>query len=251
MPGLTLIDHSPHHPAPVPRLPTASNLILIDNYDSFTWNVYQYLVLEGATVSVYRNDKVTLDELIAKAPTQLVISPGPGHPDTDSGISNDAIRYFSGKIPVLGVCMGQQCIISTFGGEVDVTGEILHGKTSPLRHDSKGVYASLAQDLPVTRYHSLAGTHPTLPKCLEVSSWITKGPDGGMGVIMGVRHKEFVIEGVQFHPESILTENGRIMIKNFLAMQGGKWAVNLTNSAGGAKAVLSNGQSLPKQSIID
>jgi anthranilate synthase/indole-3-glycerol phosphate synthase/phosphoribosylanthranilate isomerase len=226
MPDTTLIDHSPHHPAPVPRLPTASNLILIDNYDSFTWNVYQYLVLEGATVSVYRNDKVTLDELIAKHPTQLVISPGPGHPDTDSGISNDAIRHFSGKIPVLGVCMGQQCIISTFGGEVDVTGEILHGKTSPLRHDSKGVYVSLPQDLPVTRYHSLAGTHPTLPECLEVSSWIAKGPDGGKGVIMGVRHKEYVVEGVQFHPESILTQEGRTMLKNFLTMRGGKWSEN-------------------------
>ena len=227
MPGISVIDHSPHHPEPVPRLATASNLILIDNYDSFTWNVYQYLVLEGATVSVYRNDKVTLGELIAKNPTQLVISPGPGHPNTDAGISNDAIRYFSGKIPVLGVCMGQQCIISAFGGEVDVTGEILHGKTSPLRHDSKGVYASLPQDLPVTRYHSLAGTYPTLPECLEVSSWIANGPNGGKGVIMGVRHREYVVEGVQFHPESILTQEGRIMLKNFLAMMGGKWSENL------------------------
>lgn len=226
MPGLTLIDHSPQHPEPVPKLPTAANLVLIDNYDSFTWNVYQYLVLEGATVTVYRNDKVTLEELIAKRPTQLVISPGPGHPDTDAGISSDAIRYFSGQIPVLGVCMGQQCIISTFGGKVDVTGEILHGKTSPLRHDSKGVYASLPQDLPVTRYHSLAGTHPTLPKCLEVSSWIAKGPDAGQGVIMGVRHREFVVEGVQFHPESILTQEGRTMLKNFLTMRGGKWSEN-------------------------
>jgi anthranilate synthase/indole-3-glycerol phosphate synthase/phosphoribosylanthranilate isomerase len=254
MPGLTLIDHSPHHPAPVPRLSTASNLILIDNYDSFTWNVYQYLVLEGATVSVYRNDKVTLDELIAKKPTQLVISPGPGHPDTDAGISSDAIRYFSGKIPVLGVCMGQQCIISTFGGKVDVTGEILHGKTSPLRHDSRGVYASLPQDLPVTRYHSLAGTHPTLPNCLEVSSWIAQGPDGGKGVIMGVRHKEYVVEGVQFHPESILTQEGRMMLKNFLTMSGGKWSENLHVTPTGADQAngVANGNSVPqKPSILD
>lgn len=107
MSGLNLIDHSPHHPSPAPKLATASNLILIDNYDSFTWNVYQYLVLEGATVSVYRNDEITLDELKSKNPTQLVVSPGPGHPETDSGISKDAIRYFSGKIPVLGVCMGE------------------------------------------------------------------------------------------------------------------------------------------------
>src|SRR5271170_5072881 len=221
MPGLGLIDHSPHHPEPAPKLSTASNLILIDNYDSFTWNVYQYLVLEGATVTVFRNDQVTLQQLIEKKPTQLVVSPGPGHPDTDSGISSQAIKHFSGKIPVLGVCMGQQCIISAFGGRVDITGEILHGKTSPLRHDTRGVYAGIRQDLPVTRYHSLAGTYPTLPECLEVSSWVAKGPDGGKGVIMGVRHKEYVVEGVQFHPESILTEEGRTMLKNFLRMQGG------------------------------
>ena len=226
MPSSTLIDHSPHQPVPAPRLPTANNLVLIDNYDSFTWNVYQYLLLEGADVTVYRNDKVTLKELRDKDPTQLVISPGPGHPDTDAGISKEAIRHFAGKIPIFGVCMGQQCIISEFGGTVDVTGEILHGKTSPLRHDGGGVYAGVTQDIPVTRYHSLAGTHPTLPPCLEVSSWIEKGPDGGKGVIMGVRHKEYVIEGVQFHPESILTEEGRTMIKNFLGMKGGLWKQN-------------------------
>jgi anthranilate synthase/indole-3-glycerol phosphate synthase/phosphoribosylanthranilate isomerase len=226
MPGLTLIDHSPRQTEPAKKLSTASNLILIDNYDSFTWNVYQYLVLEGATVTVFRNDKITVEELVAKKPTQLVISPGPGHPDTDAGISKDAIKHFTGKIPILGVCMGQQCMISAFGGKVDVTGEILHGKTSPLRHDGQGVYATLAQDLPVTRYHSLAGTYPTLPPCLEVSSWIAKGPDKEKGVIMGVRHKEYVVEGVQFHPESILTENGRVMLKNFLTMSGGTWKEN-------------------------
>lgn len=218
-----LIDHSRFDTPPAPPLDTAKNLILIDNYDSFTWNVYQYLILEGANVSVYRNDKITLEELIAKKPTQLVVSPGPGHPDTDSGVSKDAIRHFAGKIPVFGVCMGQQCMISAFGGKVDVTGEILHGKTSPLRHDDKGVYESIPQDIPVTRYHSLAGTYPTLPECLEVSSWIGTGPDGGKGVIMGVRHKEYVMEGVQFHPESILTENGRTMLRNFLKMTGGTW----------------------------
>lgn len=226
MPDIDLIDHSPQHPVPAAPIPSASNLILIDNYDSFTWNVYQYLVLEGATVTVYRNDEITLDDLIAKKPTQLVISPGPGHPETDSGISKDAIKHFGGKIPVLGVCMGEQCIYSVYGGTVSQTGEILHGKTSPLRHDGKGMYASLAQDLPVTRYHSLAGTHPTLPDTLEVTSWIATGPDGGKGVIMGVRHKEYVVEGVQFHPESILTADGNKMIKNFLHMQGGTWAEN-------------------------
>ncbi|KAI9742238.1 MAG: bifunctional tryptophan synthase trp1 [Claussenomyces sp. TS43310] len=226
MPALKFIDFSPQHPSPAPPLDNASNLVLIDNYDSFTWNVYQYLVLEGATVTVHRNDKVTLEELIAQKPTQLVISPGPGHPETDSGVSREAIKYFAGKIPIFGVCMGQQCIFSVYGGEVSSAGEILHGKTSPLHHDSKGVYANLPQDLPVTRYHSLAGTHPTLPECLQVSSWIAKGEDGGKGIIMGVRHKEFVVEGVQFHPESILTAEGRVMLKNFLHMRGGTWVEN-------------------------
>ncbi|KAI7363404.1 Multifunctional tryptophan biosynthesis [Hortaea werneckii] len=259
MPAPDLVDHSPFNASPAPPIPTANNLILIDNYDSFTWNVYQYLVLEGATVTVYRNDKITLDDLKAKNPTQLVVSPGPGHPETDSGVSKAAIEYFSGKVPVLGVCMGEQCIFSVFGGRVEQTGEILHGKTSPLRHDSKGVYAGLNQDLPVTRYHSLAGTHPTLPECLEVSSWIASGPDGGKGVIMGVRHKEFLVEGVQFHPESILTEDGRGMIKNFLRMRGGTWAENEklqkeSNSAstGGAAAASSaNGAADKKTSILE
>ena len=252
MPGLTLIDHSPRETEPAKKLSTASNLILIDNYDSFTWNVYQYLVLEGATVTVFRNDKITLEELIAKKPTQLVISPGPGHPDTDAGISKDAIKHFTGKIPILGVCMGQQCMISAFGGKVDVTGEILHGKTSPLRHDGQGVYATLAQDLPVTRYHSLAGTYPTLPPCLEVSSWIAKGPDKEKGVIMGVRHKEYVVEGVQFHPESILTENGRVMLKNFLTMSGGTWKENQHVAGRGLDQAIgsTNGHVDPKKTSI-
>ncbi|KAF2220441.1 indole-3-glycerol phosphate synthase-domain-containing protein [Elsinoe ampelina] len=231
MSDLELIDHSPHQPEPAPPLSSASNLILIDNYDSFTWNVYQYLVLEGAKVTVFRNDEITIEELIKHDPTQLVISPGPGHPESDSGISKDAIRHFSGKIPILGVCMGEQCVYSVFGGRVEQTGEILHGKTSPLRHDGKGVYAGVPQDIPVTRYHSLAGTHPTLPESLEVSSWIAVGPDGGKGVIMGVRHKEYTVEGVQFHPESILTADGRLMIKNFLRMHGGTWKDNETRQS--------------------
>ena len=226
MPNIDLIDHSPQHPVPAPPVPTANNLILIDNYDSFTWNVYQYLVLEGANVTVYRNDEIPIQELIAKNPTQLVISPGPGHPVTDSGVSRDAIKHFAGKIPILGVCMGLQCIFDVFGGQVEQTGEILHGKTSPLRHDGRGVYAGLPQDLPVTRYHSLSGTHPTRPQCLELSSWVAGGPDSGKGVIMGVRHREFLVEGVQFHPESILTAEGRAMLKNFLAMRGGTWVEN-------------------------
>jgi anthranilate synthase/indole-3-glycerol phosphate synthase/phosphoribosylanthranilate isomerase len=218
-----LVDHSPHHPTSAAKLASASNVILIDNYDSFTWNVYQYLVLEGATVTVYRNDQVTVEDLIAKKPTQLVISPGPGHPETDAGISNAAIQYFSGKIPIFGVCMGQQCMITSFGGKVDVTGEILHGKTSVLKHDAKGVYQGLPTSLSVTRYHSLAGTLSTVPECMEVTSWAELEDGSGKNVIMGVRHKELTVEGVQFHPESILTEYGRTMFRNFLTLTSGTW----------------------------
>lgn len=226
-----LVDHSPHHPTRAARLSSASNVILIDNYDSFTWNVYQYLVLEGATVTVYRNDEVTVEDLVAKKPTQLVISPGPGHPSTDAGISNAAIKHFSGKIPIFGVCMGQQCIIQSFGGKVDVTGEILHGKTSVLKHDAKGVYEGLPTVLSVTRYHSLAGTHSTIPDSMEVSSWAELENGSGNSVIMGVRHKELAVEGVQFHPESILTEYGRQMFRNFLKLTAGTWSENKVASA--------------------
>ncbi|KAJ5752850.1 hypothetical protein N7520_009767 [Penicillium odoratum] len=217
-----IVIHSPHHPTKAARLDTASNVILIDNYDSFTWNVYQYLVLEGATVTVIRNDEITIEELAAKNPTQLVVSPGPGHPETDAGISNDAIQYFKGKIPIFGVCMGQQCIINSFGGKVDVTGEILHGKTSVLKHDGKGVYQGLPTAFSITRYHSLAGTNSTVPDALEVTSW-AELENGTGNVIMGVRHKEFTVEGVQFHPESILTEYGRAMFGNFLRLTSGTW----------------------------
>ncbi|KAJ5097150.1 hypothetical protein N7456_007871 [Penicillium angulare] len=218
-----LVDHSPHHPTRAARLDSASNVVLIDNYDSFTWNVYQYLVLEGATVTVVRNDEVTVEDLAAKKPTQLVISPGPGHPETDAGISNAAIQHFKGKIPIFGVCMGQQCIINSFGGKVDVTGEILHGKTSVLKHDGKGVYQALPTAFSITRYHSLAGTNSTVPDSLEVTS-SAELEDGSGTVIMGVRHKEFTIEGVQFHPESILTEYGRTMFGNFLRLTSGTWS---------------------------
>ncbi|EGX52557.1 hypothetical protein AOL_s00007g545 [Orbilia oligospora ATCC 24927] len=209
------------HDDPQPKLDHASNLILIDNYDSFTYNVSQYLVLEGATVQVVRNDQITLDDLINRNPTQLVISPGPGHPLTDSGVSSEAIKHFTGKIPILGVCMGQQCMYTTFGGTVASANEILHGKTSDILHDRIGVYKDVDQSIPVTRYHSLAGTYETLPSCLEVTSWT-----GDRGVIMGVRHKEFVVEGVQYHPESILTLAGRQLFRNFLKWKGGKWSDN-------------------------
>jgi len=242
MSSLDLVDHSPHQADPSPPVATASNLIFIDNYDSFTWNIYQYLVLEGATVHVYRNDKITLEELIAKNPTQLVISPGPGHPKTDSGISRDAIKHFAGKIPILGVCMGLQCIIDVYGGEVSSAGEWLHGKTSPLTHDGKGVFSGLKKDIPVTRYHSLAGTPVSLPDCLETTAWVSK-PDGSPGVIQGVRHKEYCVEGVQFHPESILTAEGRTMFKNFLRFQGGTWADNAEKQKSAAAPVTGESKS--------
>ncbi|GES59221.1 N-(5'-phosphoribosyl)anthranilate isomerase [Aspergillus terreus] len=250
MAGSDLVDHSPHYPTKAKQLDTASNVILIDNYDSFTWNVYQYLVLEGATVRVFRNDELTLEELIAKKPTQLVISPGPGHPETDAGISNAAIQYFSGKIPVFGVCMGQQCIISSFGGKVDVTGEILHGKTSVVKHDGRGAYEGLPAALSVTRYHSLAGTHSTIPDCLEVTSTARLGEDSSKTVIMGVRHKQLAVEGVQFHPESILTEHGRTMFRNFLKLTAGTWEENgkLPSRQSGANGVPKTGK---KVSILE
>ncbi|CAG7979137.1 unnamed protein product [Penicillium salamii] len=232
-----LVDRSPSHPTIAAKLSNASNVILVDNYDSFTWNVYQYLVLEGATVSVYRNDQVTVEELAAKKPTHLVISPGPGHPETDAGISIPAIEYFKGKIPIFGVCMGQQCMITTFGGKVDVTGEILHGKTSELKHDSMGAYQGLPASLEVTRYHSLAGTHSTIPDCLKVTSWAELEDGSGKNVIMGVRHKEFAIEGVQFHPESILTQYGRQMFRNFLELTSGTWDSKSEEAAAAPAAV--------------
>ncbi|KAK7428932.1 anthranilate synthase / indole-3-glycerol phosphate synthase [Neonectria magnoliae] len=245
-----IIDHSPHQPDPSPPIPSASNLILIDNYDSFTWNIYQYLVLAGATVHVFRNDKITMEEVAKKKPTQIIISPGPGHPETDSGVSRDVIRHFAGKVPILGVCMGLQCIFNVYGGEVSSAGEWLHGKTSPLTHDVKGVFAGLEQGVPVTRYHSLAGTQVTLPECLEVSSWVAK-PDGSPGIIQGVRHKKYTIEGVQFHPESILTEGGRAMITNFLLMQGGTWEENTRiQKSAAAKAEAETNSVTPKKNNI-
>lgn len=253
MSALDLVDHSPHHPTKVAQLSSAANVVLIDNYDSFTWNVYQYLVLEGATVTVIRNDQISLEDLIAKKPTQLVVSPGPGHPEKDAGISNAAIQHFSGKIPVFGVCMGQQCIISSFGGKVDVTGEILHGKTSALLHDSKGVYAGLPQSLAVTRYHSLAGTHSTIPDCLEVSSWADLEGSSEKTVIMGVRHKKLAVEGVQFHPESILTEYGRSMFRSFLQLTAGTWEENkqLRSQSSGNTAANATAKADKKTSILE
>jgi len=191
--------------------------LLIDNYDSFTFNIYQYLSQLGAHVEVYRNDKITLEECIKLNPRNVIISPGPGHPDNSSGISKDVIKHFAGKVPIFGVCLGEQCMYSLFGGVVTYTGEIVHGKTSPLTHDGKGVFSGIPQGIEVTRYHSLSGDPDTLPDCLEITSWTDSRK------VMGVRHKTYTIEGVQFHPESIASEYGKTLLANFLKWEGGTW----------------------------
>lgn len=190
--------------------------LLIDNYDSFTYNLYQYLAELGADVTVRRNDQVTVDEIRQMAPDHIVISPGPGDP-TEAGISRDVIREFGGKVPVLGVCLGHQCIYDVYGGDVTGAGEIKHGKASAIHHDGKGVFAGIPQDFQAVRYHSLAGTPGSQPPTLDVTA------TSESGIIMGVRHRELTVEGVQFHPESIGTEHGKVLLKNFLQMEGGRW----------------------------
>ncbi len=186
-------------------------LLLIDNYDSFTYNLYQYLGELGASVEVVRNDQLTLEDIEQMAPERIIISPGPGNPD-EAGISKDVIRHFAGKLPIFGVCLGHQCIGEVFGGIVEGAGEILHGKVSTITHDGKGVFAGIASPITATRYHSLAIRNDSVPEVLEVSAWSESG------VIMGVRHRSFPVEGVQFHPESILTPDGHQILRNFLAM---------------------------------
>jgi anthranilate synthase/aminodeoxychorismate synthase-like glutamine amidotransferase len=190
--------------------------VLIDNYDSFTYNLYQYLAEMGADVKVFRNDQVTIAEIEALAPDHIVISPGPGDPD-DAGISREVIRHYAGKVPVLGVCLGHQCIYDVYGGTVAGAGEIKHGKTSTISHDGKGVFKDIPEDFGAVRYHSLAGTPETQPSALVVTA------RSESGVIMGIRHKELKVEGVQFHPESIATEHGKELLRNFLEMEGGRW----------------------------
>lgn len=219
------------------------HVVMIDNYDSFTWNIYEYLCQEGARVDVFRNDKITLNEIEKINPDILLISPGPGHPSTDSGISCDLIERFKGKKPIFGVCMGEQCIYQVFGGKVEYAGEIVHGKTSPIYHDGKGIFSGVPQGVATTRYHSLAGTNATLPDCLEVTATTQNG------VIMGIRHKDYAIEGVQFHPESILTEEGHLMIKNMLNCRDGFWKEDSVKKTSVEEASLK--ESCKKKSILD
>ncbi len=191
-------------------------ILLIDNYDSFTYNLYQYISELGEEVKVARNDMTTIEDIEKLAPERIVISPGPGRPE-DAGISNDVIRAFGERIPVLGVCLGHQCVGYAYGAEVDHAGEIKHGKSSLIHHDGRGVFSGITSPFSAIRYHSLAVKRHSLPECLEISAWTDND------IIMGVRHREYPVEGVQFHPESIMTKVGKAILRNFLGLQlGGK-----------------------------
>ncbi|MGA0797359.1 MAG: aminodeoxychorismate/anthranilate synthase component II [Quisquiliibacterium sp.] len=184
-------------------------LLMIDNYDSFTYNLVQYLGELGQDVQTWRNDEISIEQIEQLAPERIVISPGPCTPN-EAGISVPLLQHFAGKLPILGVCLGHQSIGAAFGGRIVRSREVMHGKTSPVEHTSVGVFRGLPSPYTVTRYHSLAIERVSLPDCLEVTAWTADGE------IMGVRHREFAIEGVQFHPESILTEHGHALLKNFL-----------------------------------
>ena len=189
-------------------------LLMIDNYDSFTYNLVQYLQSLGAEVRVERNDALTVDEIERLAPQRIVISPGPCTPN-EAGVSMAVIERLGASTPILGVCLGHQSIGQVYGGDVIRAGRIMHGKTSRIRHEGEGVFANLPDGYEATRYHSLVVDKATLPGCLEVTAW-TENDDGSMEEIMGLRHREFPVEGVQFHPESILTQHGHALLKNFL-----------------------------------
>lgn len=185
-------------------------ILVIDNYDSFTYNIVQYLGEMGEDVRVYRNDAITLEEIAEQAPDRILVSPGPCSPE-QAGVSIDVIREFAGKIPILGVCLGHQSIGHAFGGNIVRADRLMHGKTSPIKHDGRGVFAGVPQDFTATRYHSLLIERDSLPDCLEITAETEEGE------IMGVRHKSLPVEGVQFHPESVLTEHGRTLLQNFVS----------------------------------
>jgi len=189
-------------------------LLMIDNYDSFTYNLVQYFGELGQTVQVHRNDEITVQEIEKLKPEFLVISPGPCTPN-EAGISIEAIKHFSGKVPMLGVCLGFQAMVQAFGGNVIGAKKIMHGKVSPVHHTNTGVFTDLKNPLNATRYHSLVAEQSSLPDCFDITSW-TKNDQGDIDEIMGIKHKDFALEGVQFHPESILTEEGHEMLNNFL-----------------------------------
>jgi anthranilate synthase/aminodeoxychorismate synthase-like glutamine amidotransferase len=186
-------------------------MLIIDNYDSFTYNLVQYLGELGEEIEVFRNDALTVEEVLAKGPRRLLISPGPCTP-REAGISVPLVREAAGKVPLLGVCLGHQSIGAAFGGNIVRADRIMHGKTSPILHDGKGVFRDLPNPFDATRYHSLVIERKSLPSCLEISAWTAEGE------IMGVRHRELAVEGIQFHPESILTVEGKSLLRNFLRM---------------------------------
>jgi anthranilate synthase component 2 len=189
-------------------------ILMIDNYDSFTYNIVQYLAELKADVKVYRNDELTLSDIERLSPEKIVISPGPCTPN-EAGVSVDTIKTFAGQIPILGICLGHQSIGQAFGGQIVRAKQVMHGKTSLIHHGDSGVFKNLSNPFQATRYHSLVIEQTTLPDCLEVTAW-TENKDGRLDEIMGVRHKELCIEGVQFHPESILTQHGHDLLSNFL-----------------------------------
>ena len=191
-------------------------LIMIDNYDSFTYNIVQYLGELGAQVEVYRNDEISVDEIKSKKPEHIVLSPGPCTPDK-AGISLEVVKTFSGHIPLLGICLGHQSIGQAFGGKIVRAKEIMHGKTSMIHHKGESVFAGLPSPYIATRYHSLVIEKQSIPDCLQITAW-TENDKGELDEIMGVRHKTLEVHGVQFHPESILTEHGHAMLKNFLGI---------------------------------
>lgn len=191
-----------------------TNILMIDNYDSFTYNVVQYLAELGARVQVYRNDEITVADIEALKPERLVISPGPCTPN-EAGVSMAAISHFAGQLPILGICLGHQAIGQVYGGRIVRAGQVMHGKVSPVFHENAGIFQGLSNPLQATRYHSLVIQQESLPDCLEVTAW-TRNEDGSIEEIMGIRHKTLPIEGVQFHPESIMTEEGHELLRNFL-----------------------------------
>lgn len=193
-------------------------ILMIDNYDSFTYNIVQYLGELGADVEVFRNDAISLAEIEQRAPEKIVISPGPCSP-SEAGISIEVIRHFAGKLPILGVCLGHQSIGQAFGGRVVRARQVMHGKLSPVHHNNSGVFRDLPSPFIATRYHSLVVDLATLPDCLEMTAW-TQHEDGSIDEIMGLRHKTLDLQGVQFHPESILSEHGHHLLKNFLSSCG-------------------------------
>ena len=191
-------------------------LLMIDNYDSFTYNVVQYFGELKVNVEVVRNDEITVESIAQKKPDYLVISPGPCTP-SKAGISLSAIKEYAGKLPILGICLGHQSIAQAFGGDIIRASKVMHGKTSPIHHNNTGVFSDLPMPFQATRYHSLVIDKNTLPECIEITAW-TQNTDGSIDEIMGIKHKTLAVEGVQFHPESILTEHGHQLFNNFLTL---------------------------------